>query len=219
MSHNTSKYKRCSLAIESPVDCPSNNPLNAFLVYSTSSETEMGNSASANASVNSKPNAVTTFYTLHDSGSTTESTSDLHKSNSMPNMTPSPLNGKPPISNKYNSSPNNFIAPSPTFRRRVSLCDLNNFNDELRIINDSRKSSIESISSAGSKATASTKSMSNLLGSRDSLNSSHQHYFNPDFKFNGSRDSNMSIAESKTCRNHHRRNSIALKFENPKVID
>ncbi|KAK6459542.1 induced under oxygen limitation [Scheffersomyces xylosifermentans] len=112
---------------------------------------------------------------------------------------------------KSHSLPN-LNEDTDQFKRRVSLCDLNNFNDELR--NIARRNS----SSASSNPTARhlARSSSNLIEQSVSESSPFDEFYLYSFEDAASRQ--PPGKSNQNFRNHHRRNSIALKFENPKII-
>ncbi|KAG2735962.1 hypothetical protein G9P44_000052 [Scheffersomyces stipitis] len=95
--------------------------------------------------------------------------------------------------------------------RRVSLCDLNNFNDELQHL--TRRNSTNS----SQAPTHLAQSTSNLL--EDSVESPFGDFYSYSFEPRTITTPRARKKSDTSCRNHFRRNSIALKFENPKVID
>ncbi|KAK6459922.1 hypothetical protein DFJ63DRAFT_337882 [Scheffersomyces coipomensis] len=223
----TATHRRCSLAIESPSEYPSNNPLNAFLVYSHSP-------TQSQQQDDSPPPLITppiqsqefSYFSLHkhnneqmmdndndnDDSDDLSSLQSIHKSNSLPNLSPSPSFIISSPSSTISAPILGVTSPLNPFKRRVSLCDLNNFNDELKIINNnnSRKNSINSINSNNSGNIG-------LNPNRMFLKNHHTNNYFQNVDFSNQSSSNNN--HNKICRNHHRRNSIAIKFENPKIID
>ena len=123
MSRHSSR--KCSLAIETPIDerAP-NNPLNAFLVYnnhtnnSSNSVLLTGNDSSDSISPSTPPVSRrddNEGILIHHHGNPPDYSPLIQKSSSLPNLQDAGTNANTTMFGN----------------RRISICDLNNINDEI----------------------------------------------------------------------------------------
>lgn len=149
MSRHSSR--KCSLAIESPIDNSCNNPLNAFLIYSGKTDTHSNNNNGADDEMattdeSMSPLASSTSLspmTPPGSRNTTQLSNQqltkplrchrrpsMIKCTSLPELTAMSthtVTTSPPLSSLITNSTTHAILGN----RRISICDLDNFTGEI----------------------------------------------------------------------------------------
>lgn len=217
MSRHSSR--KCSLAIETPIDerAP-NNPLNAFLVYnnnnnhtnnSSNSVLLTGNDSSDSISPSTPPvsRRDDNERILIHHGNPPDYSPMIQKSSSLPNLQDTGTN----------------VNTTMFGNRRISICDLNNINDEINHQHHNQhhhsqpNNQYDSLMYLNLSTTDTPNTPRNLIHRSKTVhelptNKEQQQedalppiYFNEQF-------SHFHF------RNHKRRNSVALKFEEPKIL-
>lgn len=160
MSRHSSR--KCSLAIESPIDDSCNNPLNAFLIYSGKTDTHSNNNNGADDEMattdeSMSPLASSTFLspmTPPGSRNTTQLSNQqltkplrchrrpsMIKCTSLPELTAMSthtVTTSPPLSSLITNSTTHAILGN----RRISICDLDNFTGRLIMSNNNNTNNI-----------------------------------------------------------------------------
>ncbi|KAI3406128.2 hypothetical protein KGF56_000970 [Candida oxycetoniae] len=236
--------KKCSLAIESPTeDFPINNPLNAFLVYNNSNSNTSNRSSRERIPSYIESNAPP-FSRKSSASTVTSSTRGIE---SLTTPIPSPVGynsfGEFGLHKQYVSKPYPYLTKSASVPnmlkgryeqheqhessiardfhpglRRISICDLNNFSEEVNLFRHFSSMSQEDLGGTGAfnQHHPHAKSLSYMYDKsveRDSDIPS----LNPFNKMPQSAEQKRQWNEEHH-RNHRRRNSIALKFEEPRSL-
>lgn len=190
--------RKCSLAIESPTDSTSSNcPLNAFLLYNNNNNNSLSGGRSSNESptqyYQESPISSTDSImgmTAANMQSNTSNMEYVHKSNSLPNL------NKEEIGCNVTRFGN----------RRISICDLNNFSDEVSHLSSNHPGYQNLSTSDLNEPFHRTNTVSGFMfQAANDIKSTPLVHIDDKLR-------------SFQFRNHRRRNSIALKFDTPKVL-
>lgn len=232
--------RKCSLAIESPIESTStNHPLNAFLVYSNVSPLASPQ-AEAETMVTANTNTTSTNAAMRSASiSPTADTSQQQQQQSQQQQQQQQISPqasveslKPPkdaaaiTSLSTNGDGNQYYThraqsvPNIMYdeggctsrvtrfgNRRVSICDLNNFSDEICHVKQSKYLNLSTSDLQDKDTFHRTNSVSGFIYQARSANSDTH--------------GPLGLDDRLRCfqfRNHRRRNSIALRFDTPKVL-
>lgn len=227
MSKHSSR--KCSLAIETPIDeiaAAPNNPLNAFLVYNNDNPSVVMNDVSDPISP-----SIPSVSTHNDK---IETTLGITKSYVLSPPTMIPKSSSLPNLQDVNNSNNNNTITTMIGNRRISICDLNTFNGE---VYQSRHPSLMYLHLSTSDITKTTpRNFHQHLKSPHYIPNDIDHHHNHQQQQQQQRDDEQQQQQQREgddvllpinfneqfsnfhFRNHKRRNTVALKFEEPKIL-
>lgn len=269
MSRHSSR--KCSLAIESPINDTCNNPLNAFLIYSGDTDINSNNngngddgmatpdesmsplSSSLLLSPMTPPGSRNTTQPSHQHLVKSRRRPSMIKSTSLPELTAMSTNtiASPPLSALTTNSSTHAILGN----RRISICDLDNFTGEIDYVKQQQHQQQQQqlYGSDAANFMYCNLSTSDIVQTPRKFSFHHRPKTAPatmpgngnETPYNGHHEyglkqqkESMEIEEEETeavqdpqlprhyienlasfqFRNHKRRNSIALKFEEPKIL-
>ncbi|RCK57298.1 hypothetical protein Cantr_06494 [Candida viswanathii] len=205
MSKHSSR--KCSLAIETPMDeSTPNNPLNAFLVYNSNNSSNSIVMAGCSDSISPLTPPVSR---RNETTYPPASSPMLPKSSSLPNL--QDINNTTMIGN-----------------RRISICDLNNFNGE---VYHTRLPHLMYLHLSTSDITKTPRNFIHRAKTIHGIPTDDDHHHDTATAAEQQQEQQNTHEEDVLSpihysenfshfqfRNHKRRNSVALKFEEPKIL-